>query len=116
MEPVKELKRYVLDKDGNPHEEQDKEKWFAYINSDDPNKTVGRTSVEGKAVVSTIFMGMDIGVFDGTDKPRLYATQVLMEPALHDMMEQYTDRADAVAGHERIVQAVKDYYKTNQKN
>lgn len=70
-------------------------------------RRIGRDEFgDNGAVVSTVFLGFDHGYGDGP--PVLFETMVFWHgAALDNEQERYTSLADAKAGHERWVRAVK---------
>ena len=93
---------YVLDESGQPRKETDALTWGLWYES--TKATQARTvAVDriGDAKVSTVFLGLDHNYAADGD-PVLWETMVFGGP--HDeRQERYTSRAEAEAGHGRIV-------------
>lgn len=91
---------YILDENGEPVECDDRAQWGREYRKE---RHLGDDMV-GEIRVSTVFLGLDHG-WDG-GPPVLWETMVFGGQS--DMyQERYTSRADALAGHARILEAVK---------
>lgn len=101
---------FVLDDHGEPApveigDPRFGQRWAALARGDpDPNR-VERTTV-GEWEISTVFLGIDHGF--GVGKPVLWETMIFGPEPLTDWCERYTSKADALAGHARAVEMVKD--------
>lgn len=82
-------------------------KWKAKARrrADDPSR-VGLTELPGGAIVSTVFIGTDMGfasLFDPTAPPVLFETMTSTDHGFGNPSDRYCTWAEAEAGHERIV-------------
>lgn len=114
---------WILDKDGN-EVETDLMTWAAWFEKSG-NRRIDRTEV-GDYHVSTVFLGLDHN-FGDEGRPLLYETMVFenaeseierpsvgdfpaskmqINKSLDEYSERYSTRAEAEAGHKRIVAAV----------
>lgn len=97
------IDRYILDDDGNPVPEPDLITWARSFET--TKRIVDRTPV-GEAEVSTVFLGIDHN-FHLNGPPALFET--LIFGGNHDMFGwRYSTRAEALAGHVRVVAALTD--------
>lgn len=92
----------------------DRDGWVDLYNTEEGQKRrrVGRDEVEGKEV-STVFLAMDHG-YGG--KPMCFETMVFDEDGKgYDIYcERYSTWNEAVAGHQKAIQWVKDGCKENE--
>ena len=81
-----------------------RERWVEWLGAHVEERRVGNTTV-GEVEVSTMFFGLDYDWGEGP--PRLYETMVF-GGELDGEMARYSTRAEAVVGHERMVERVKE--------
>lgn len=94
------MTNYIL-KDGVPVLEPDILKWAQWFETAD--RQVVRTDVPG-GFVSTVFLGLDHSL-SGIGPPMLYETMVFGDDN-GDVQERYSTEAEALVGHERVVNRV----------
>lgn len=94
---------YRLDADGEPVHEPDFIAVVRWFETSDVERRVARTNLAAGGYVSTVFLSLDHGWGDGP--PVLWETMAFEVPGHEDgdTQERYTSRADAEAGHARIV-------------
>lgn len=90
---------YILDAKGEPVEEPDVLVWAKWFDSDTRDHFASRTWV-ANAQVSTVFLGLDHAFGEGP--PILWETMIFCGER-DEYQERYTSKADAIAGHKRIV-------------
>ena len=90
--------------DGKPRLEPDVMKWAVWMEGADEERVVAADAVGGSRV-STTFLALDHNFAGGP--PLLWETMVFGGP-LDGEQERYTSRDDALAGHRRWVEHVKD--------
>ena len=91
---------YILNSEGEPVRCHDYDVYGAWMQE---NYRLRLTESEG-CRVSTVFLGL-VHRFDNTSEPILWETMVFGGP--HDQhQERYTSQAEAIAGHDRVVQMV----------
>lgn len=73
----------------------------------DTYRRVALTKV-GDSEVSTVFLALDHRFYADDGPPILFESLVFGGP-LVDTMERYATREEALAGHERLVRAIKDH-------
>lgn len=95
--------KYILDENGEPQPEPDLMKWGLWF-EDIEKRRVAWTEIEG-VNVSTIFLGLDHNFSDG-GPPILWESYV-MGGDLDGEMRRYSSRAEALKGHDEIVEAVR---------
>lgn len=94
--------KYILDTDGNPKLEPDLLKWAQWYESHE--RHVAEDYV-GNVRVSTIFLGLDSAFFSW-ESPLLWETMIF--GGEHDTyQERYRSREDAIAGHAKALELVK---------
>ena len=98
------LQKYILNADGQPQPMDDLLTWAQWMGTGD-NKIVRRDDVGPYRVVTT-FLGMDQYPHEGDD-PFLWDTMVYGGKFDREC-ERYASKADAEAGHARMVQRVRD--------
>ena len=90
------MNNFILDSDGNPVEEADVTKWADWFKS--ANRVIRKDCV-GKALVSTVFLGVDHS-FGLGGPPLLYETMIFGVPGMESYLERYATRDEALAGHD----------------
>ncbi len=97
--------QYVLDGDGEPQKCDDLLEWAKWMTASvaGDGRRVARTWVSQEVKVSTVFLAIDRG-FTG-NAPVLWETMVF-GGELDEETERYASRADAEAGHARMVERV----------
>jgi hypothetical protein len=92
--------RYILTSDGTPVPCESLIAWALWIENSDEERQVARDELPGGSEVNTVFLALDYNWGDGP--PVLFETMVFGGP--HDrLVKRYTTRAEALAGHARIV-------------
>ncbi len=99
--PQKPGWRYVLDAEGEPHPEPDLLKWGAWFETAD---RVLKQDWIGSVYVSTVFLGMDHNWVAG---PPLLWESMAFSDGEDIEQDRYSTRAEAIAGHERMVAHVR---------
>lgn len=96
------MSHYILE--GHEPKSTDPITWQKWIAS--ANRTVAKTEVDPKIVVSTVFVGLDLGSEPGT--PLLFETEVMEAdvPSVDRRRVRYLTWAEAELGH---VEIVRDY-------
>lgn len=95
---------YILDADGNV-QTADLMTWASWYKT--AERHVGDTHI-GAAHISTVFLGLDHS-FSHIGPPVLWETMIFWtDHELDQYQERYTSKADALAGHERACQLVRD--------
>ena len=100
---------YNLDKNGKPVPAKSLEQWARQY-EEGAGKRIVRQDYVGKTLVSTVFLAIDHSF--GSGPPVLWETMVF--PAgidMEDCCKRYTSKADAVAGHARILAEVQSLAK-----
>lgn len=93
---------WTLDEQGNPVPCSDSDEW-AKMHEDVDRRRVARDAV-GDVEVSTVFLGIDHNW--GGGPPLLFETMIF--GGKHDeYQERYSTRAEAIAGHARALEMVK---------
>ena len=86
------------------------------LKSDESYKRVAETTV-GDVWVSTVWTGYNYSLSPDMLPPVIFETMAFsegaMEGALDEFTERYTTLADAQAGHERVVEAVRAEHPTD---
>jgi hypothetical protein len=95
--------RYILDADGNPVLEPDLFKWAVWFETAD--RQVADDVLAHGHRVSTVFLGLDHRYLTVGD-PILWETMTFNDYGPIEC-ERYTSRADALAGHQRAVEQLK---------
>lgn len=95
--------QYILNEQGEPERCDDLLTWGKWFQ--DANRQIVRSEI-GDVTVSTVFLGLDHG-FVPDDPPVLFETMVFGGIA-DQYQERYQTRDEAIAGHERIVEMVKE--------
>lgn len=94
---------YVLDDNGLPKPAENRDEYIAFAGRGIEARRIGRDDVDGQDV-STVFLMHDHGWWGGP--PVLFETMIFGGP--HDQFcDRYTTRADAEAGHARVVAALR---------
>ncbi len=93
------LRAYVLTDNDNPVFEPDLAAWAVWFEAHLGRRIVAQTPV-GDALVSTVFLGIDHGF--GNRTPVLWESMIFGGPD-EGYQERYTTKADALAGHERLI-------------
>ena len=78
-------------------------RWSLWMETAD--RSVARETVNGYDV-STVFLGMDHAF--GGDVPILFETMVFGDGDIDQYQERYSTYNEAVAGHQRIVDAIRE--------
>ena len=91
---------FVLDEKGDPSQVHNFEEWASWYERSD--RGIARTVVDANVVVLTIFSGLNEEVTTG-EAPRLFHTSVF-GGVLDGEEVQHATRADALAGHGRLVE------------
>jgi hypothetical protein len=96
--------RYILDESGNPQPCADLATWARAF---DGTRHIAMTDVDSSvaAKVSTVFLGLDHR-FGGEGPPIVFETMVF-GGALDGEQERYCTKAEALAGHEKMVARVR---------
>lgn len=101
--------KYVLDDNGNPVPEPDLMAWGTWMQTGD--RTIKKTKI-GDIKVSTVFLGLDHNYL-GQGPPLLYETMCFRADGQvverDDCFARYSTRAEALAGHEQIVESVRPH-------
>lgn len=96
--------RYILAADGKTPVRSTLDEWMEWYGKDDARR-LGYDEVSG-ATVSTVFLGLDHR-FGRGGVPILWETMIF--GGEHDQyQERYTSYEDAIAGHARAIQRVRD--------
>jgi len=101
---------YVLDQNGEPVAEPDPQvwaDWFFQSKIKEPKLSIVRRSKIGKAIVSTVFIGVDHN-FSEDGPPILWESMVFGGPFDHQSTRCSGSREQAEAMHERMIQLVKE--------
>ena len=94
---------YLLDKDKKPYKVTLKESYKLY---DDRDMKITKQDKVGDVRVSTVFLGLD-HAWIGEPSPILWETMIF--GGEHDQyQERYTSHEDALAGHQRAIDLVKN--------
>lgn len=91
---------YALGKDGEPIEVS-YEEWAKSFNRDD--RRIAYDEIPDVGAVSTVFLGIEHGHVNGA--PLLFESLVMGSKYDGEMM-RYTTRAEAVAGHAKLLRKV----------
>jgi len=94
--------KYILDANGDPVEAGLIE-WASWY--EEADRVIAKTDIRKNKKVSTVFLGLDYGF--GNGKPVLWETMILSDDADNGWTERYTSKADAIAGHNKIVSEMK---------
>jgi hypothetical protein len=98
---------YVLDAAGQPLPAKSVEewaRWFEATSSDDAaGRRVARDRIDGGVEVSTVFLGMDHSFLLGA--PLLFESMIF-GGRYDSHLWRYSTRAEAVAGHARVLDAL----------
>ena len=95
---------YILDADGEPREATRWE-WAHWFEANPSARVVGRTDISGDGQVSTVFLSVDHQWLP-SGPPLLYETMIF--GGRWDQYQwRWSTRAEAVAGHARIVAALR---------
>ena len=97
--------QYILDADGNPQPEPDLFKWALWLENSHKSKGRDNRIVQqdhiGKIFISTVFLGLDHS-FRRVGPPVFHG-----EPLIDEYMDRYCTLDDAIAGHMKAVELVK---------
>lgn len=101
------------DKDGTPI--SDVMTWGLKL-QDPEYKRVAKDTLDDGRMVSTVWLGLDHGWGDGP--PLIFETMVFSSKDSFDdqYMERYATEAEALAGHQRIVQCLRTGQPLNEDN
>lgn len=97
-------KFYLLDENKKPYSVALEESYKLY---EDMEMKITARDYVGDILVSTVFLGMNHNFDRESDTPVLWETMVF-KGKYDDYMERYTSHEEALAGHKRILQMVKD--------
>lgn len=101
------MTNYILDEEHNVVAEPDIHKWGRWFEGGE-RRRVGSNNLHGKRV-STVFLGLDHR-FGDEGPPLLFETMVFPgEEWREEFCERYCTWDEAVAGHDRAVQYVRDH-------
>lgn len=78
-----------------------------------PRRFVGNTFVEGVRI-STVFLGLDQSL-GWSDDPLLYETAVFDLDGSSEIIWRYSSREGALAGHDQIAAAVREWVATDRR-
>lgn len=81
-------------------------KWF-----DTADRIVKQDSLPGEVRVSTVFLGIDHGYFDG--HPLLFETMVFSPDKNNNHIRRYSTWEEAEAGHEEIIHLIQHIANVN---
>jgi hypothetical protein len=96
--------QYILDDENNPVPCEDLLEWAMWFEKD--KRIIARTEIAG-GLVSTVFLGIDHR-FNEKGPPILWESMVFSGgPSDDEEQYRYTSHADALRGHEEIVQRLK---------
>lgn len=99
---------YIYDRQGNPITV---ERWSELF-GDKSYQSLAKTELDG-ILVSTVWLGTDHSFGDGG--PLIFETMVFRGDESHEeMQERYRTEAEAFAGHDRIVDLVKEQLRTGR--
>src|SRR5438128_961526 len=98
-------KQYILDGSHRPVPCDDLKTWGRWLQTANDDRIVARTTVREGIDVSTVFLGLDQSF--GNGPPLLFETMVFRS-GNGDDMERYSTWDEALAGHQRMVQRVRD--------
>jgi hypothetical protein len=98
--------KYILNADGDPVP-VDLLTWAAWFEdvAQIAHRRIARTTLPDGRLVSTVFLGLDHRYGDGP--PLLFETMVFRDGE-EEACDRYTTRAEALAGHARIVAAAQE--------
>ena len=94
---------YILDSEGNPVPEPDTLKWGRWMEL--AERHLGDDTI-GNSRISTVFLGIDHQLANG-QPPLLYETMIFAN-GRDDYCERYSTRSEALAGHAKAVEMVKN--------
>lgn len=97
------MKHWMLDEKGEPKRAEDIIEWARWLERNQDARRVAFDEI-GDVHVSTVFLSIDHAFTGGP--PVLWETMVFGGPR-DEEQERYTSRADAVAGHARMVARVR---------
>jgi hypothetical protein len=98
---------YILGPDGEPVREHDVVAWGEWFEANRSARRIAHDFV-ANARVSTVFLGLDHSYFPD-EKPLLFETMVFCPGCdLDQEMERYSTRAEALVGHRRILERVRE--------
>jgi hypothetical protein len=105
--------QYILDEDGNPrlvHSVREWAEWFEHSHqSKGKDCRILQQDHIGKVFISTVFLGLDHNYYDD-GPPVLWETMIfhdMPESALDQYMQRYCTRDEAIIGHMKAVELVK---------
>lgn len=99
------LSLYTLNDKHEPVQERNPREWETWWRNL-KNRQVAHDTFRGNGYVSTIFLGIDHGFF-GT--PMWFETMIFGVSEFDSYQERYTTWAEAVLGHARACELVKNY-------
>ncbi len=102
---------YILDDTDEVVECLDTIVWSQWFEQNRSRRIIGRTYIQlnPDIFVSTVFLATDHGLGRPQDKPVLWETLVFgMEGELEDECERYTSKEEAVKGHLKLVDEVRE--------
>ena len=92
------------DKQGNPLELME---WANLYEESRDYGRVGQTTV-GKTTVSTIWIGLDMGLSRWAGPPLIFETMMFTEDGVEDFQARYATLEQAQAGHANTVKALEN--------
>lgn len=95
--------------DGKTTLEPDISKWAKWFENAD--KQIAYDEVNNKRI-STVFLGLDHGFLDSS-KPILWETMIFGNINMDEYCERYSSAEDAIEGHKKAVELVKNSNKSN---
>ena len=101
--------KYTLNDDGNPVPCYDLLGWAEWFEQSGAARRIAYDDLGDSVSVSTVFLGLDHS--SGRSVPILWESMVFGGP-LDQEQHRYTSRANAVTGHERLVERVRDSMKS----
>jgi len=116
-DPDNKIGRYILDANGEPVPEPNLFSWGRWLEDsrNDNRRVVAQTDIDS-FLVSTVFLALDhnlaarAGIPGADPRPVLWETMVFNDYGAVDsrgFTQRYRSRADAVAGHARVIEEVK---------
>lgn len=105
---MKTTDKYILDEEGNVKPEYDLLEWGRWFENAGSKRFLKQETI-GDYWVSTVFLGLDYS-FDYSDNhvPILWETMVKKDGKWLDYCNRYATKEEALAGHEKVVQMLKD--------
>lgn len=101
--------QWIVDDDGMPHPVPGGLKWARWMHEQgQPGglRVVGRDVWEDESLLSTIFIGVDMGFGMGPDFGTFWETMYFPHGGSGDMQQRYTSQREALAGHEHLLKEI----------